>query len=52
MARSKVNVDSETIAKTEEELKKIKDSKLSIQLKAIIAAAEHPVGNVGDILKV
>jgi transposase len=52
MARPKVNIDPETVAKAEEELEKIKDSKLSIQLKAIIAAAEHPVENVADILKV
>jgi transposase len=52
MARPKINVDSETIAKAEEELEKIKDSKLSIQLKAIIAAAEHPVENVANVLKV
>ena len=52
MARPKINVDSETIAKAEEELKKIKDSKLSIQLKAIIATAEHPVENVANVLKV
>ena len=52
MARPKINVDLETIAKAEEELEKIKDSKLSIQLKAIIAAAEHPVENVANVLKV
>jgi len=52
MARPKINVDPETVAKAEEELEKIKDSKLSIQLKAIIAAADHPVENVADILKV
>lgn len=52
MARPKVNVDPETVAKAKEELEKIKDSKLSIQLKAIIAAAEHPVEHVADILKV
>ena len=52
MARPKINVDAETIAKAEEELKKIKESKLSVQLKAIIAAAEHPVENVANILKV
>jgi len=52
MSRPKVNVDLETIAKAKEELKKIKDGKLSIQLKGIIAAAEHPVENVADILKV
>jgi transposase len=52
MARPKINVDPETVAKAERELEKIKDSKLSIQLKAIIAAADHPVENVADILKV
>ena len=52
MARPKVNVDPKTVAKAKEELEKIKDSKLSIQLKAIIAAAEHPVEHVADILKV
>ena len=52
MARPKINVDSETIAKAEEELKKIKESKLSLQLKAIIAATEHPVENVANVLKV
>jgi len=52
MARPKVNVDPETVAKAKEELDKIKDSKLSIQLKAIIAVAEHPVECVADVLKV
>lgn len=52
MARPKVNVDPKTVAKAKEELEKIKDSKLSIQLKAIIAAAEHPVEHAADILKV
>ena len=52
MARPKVNVDPETVAKAKEALEKIKDSKLSLQLKAIIAAAEHPVEHVADILKV
>jgi len=52
MARPKINIVPEVVAKAEEELEKIKDSKLSIQLKAIIAAADHPVENVADILKV
>ena len=52
MSRPKVNVDPKTVAKAKEELEKIKDNKLSIQLKAIIAAAEHPVEHVADILKV
>ena len=52
MARPKVTIDLETVAKAEEELAEIKDSKLSIQLKAIIAAREHPVENVAKILKI
>ena len=52
MARPKVTIDLETVAKAEEELARIKDSKLSIQLKAIIAAREHPVENVAKILKI
>ena len=52
MARPKVNVDPETVAKAKEELDKIKDSKLSIQLKAIIAVAEHPVERVANVLEV
>jgi transposase len=52
MARPKVAIDLETVAKAEEELEKIKDSKLSIQLKAIIAAGEYPVENVAKILKI
>jgi transposase len=52
MARPKINLDSETVAKAERELEKIKDSKLSIQLKAIIVSAEHPVENVARVLKV
>jgi len=52
VTRPKVNVDPKTVEKAKEELEKIKDSKLSIQLKAIIAAAEHPVEHVADILKV
>ncbi|MFH0811237.1 MAG: helix-turn-helix domain-containing protein [Pseudomonadota bacterium] len=52
MARPKVKVNSETVARAEEALGKIKESKLAIQLKAIIASAEYPVENVGTILKV
>lgn len=52
MARPKSNVDAKTVAMAEEALGQIKDSKLSIQLKAIIAAAEHPVEKVAKILKV
>ena len=52
MARPKSNVNAKTVARAEEALEQIKDNKLSIQLKAIIAAAEHPVENVAKILKV
>ncbi len=52
MGRSKVNADLQTVEKAEQQLERIKDSKLSIQLKAIIASAEHPVENVADVLKV
>ena len=52
MARTKTTLDPETVAKAQDELDKIKDSKLSIQLKAIIAVADHPAENVADILKV
>lgn len=52
MARAKTTLDPETIARAQEELEKIKDGKLSIQLKAIIAAVDHPVENVADILRV
>ena len=52
MSRPKENVDRATVVKAQEALETIKDSKLSIQLKAIIAAAEYPVENVATILKV
>lgn len=52
MARPKSNIDAKTVARAEEALEKIKDSKIAVQLKAIIAAAEHPVENVATILKV
>jgi hypothetical protein len=38
MPRPKLNVDPGTVRKAEEELSKIKESKLAIQLKGIIAA--------------
>jgi transposase len=52
MARPKVNVDSETILKAEEELGKIKESKVCIKLMAIRAAGENPVISVASIFKV
>ncbi len=52
MPRPKLNIDPETIRKAEEELNKIKKSKLSIQLKGIIAASSHPVRQIADIFHV
>ena len=52
MSRPKLNVDSGTVQKAEEELGKIRESKLAIQLQGIIAAARHPVHQVADILHV
>jgi transposase len=52
MARPKGKIDAAVVAKAEAALARLKDSKLSIQLKAIIASAEHPVEDVGRILKV
>jgi transposase len=52
MPRPKLNIDPETVRKAEKELNKIKDSKLSIQLKGIIAASSHPVNQIADIFQV
>jgi len=52
MPRPKLNIDTETVKKAEEELCKIKESKLSIQLKGIIAASSHPVHQIADIFHV
>jgi transposase len=52
MGRTKVNIDLETVVKAEEELARIKDGKLAIQLKAIIASAEHSVETVAGVLRV
>jgi transposase len=52
MARPKMNIDSETVLRAEKELARMKDGKLTIQLKAIIASAEHPVESIADVLKV
>ena len=51
MPRPKLNIDSETVRKAEKELNKIKESKLSIQLKGIIAASSHPVHQIADIFQ-
>lgn len=52
MGRPKIGLDPSMILMAEEELKKIKDSKLSVQLKGIIASADHPIEDVASILKV
>lgn len=52
MPRPKLNIDPETVRKAEKELCKIKESKLSIQLKGIIAASSHPVHQIADIFQV
>ena len=52
MPRPKMNVDRGTVQRAEEELGKIKESKLAIQLQGIIAAARHPVHQIADILHV
>ena len=52
MSRPKLNIDPETVRKAERELGKIKESKLSIQLKGIIAASSHPVHQIADIFHV
>ncbi len=50
MPRPKMNVDRGTVQRAEEELGKIKESKVAIQLQGIIAAARHPVHQIVDIL--
>lgn len=52
MPRPKLNIDPETVRRAETELGKIKESKLSIQLKGIIAASSHPVHQIADIFHV
>jgi transposase len=52
MSRPKLNIDPDTVRKAERELSKIKESKLSIQLKGIIAASSHPVHQIADIFQV
>lgn len=50
MGCHKIVLDAETIKKANLELNSIKDSRLSIQLKAIIASGEHTVEDVAHIL--
>ncbi len=50
--RPKMNVDRGTVQRAEEELGKIKESKVAIQLHGIIAATRHPVHQIADILHV
>jgi transposase len=52
MSRPKMNVDQGTVRKAEEELVKIKENKLAIQLQGIIASARHPVHQIADIFHV
>lgn len=51
MARPKKKVDTETMVNAEQELKELRDGKLSLQLKSIIASGEHPVEKVAEIMK-
>ena len=52
MPRPTMNVDPGTVRKAKEELGRIRESKLAIQLQGIIAAARHPVHQIADILHV
>jgi transposase len=52
MPRPKLNIDPETVRKAEKELSRIKESKLTIQLKGIIAASIHPVHQIAEIFQV
>jgi transposase len=52
MGQTKVSVNLETVAKAQEELAKIKDGKLAVQLKAIIASSQYSVETVAGVLTV
>lgn len=52
MARPKSKIDPKTLEKAESELKKLDHSKLSLQLKAIIASSDNTVEQVAKIFKV
>jgi len=52
MPRPKYLVDENTVARAEEALSSIRDAKMVIQLKAILACRDHPVAEVADILRV
>lgn len=52
MARPKSKIDPKTLENAESELKNLKHSKLSIQLKAIIASFDNTVGEVAKIFQV
>lgn len=52
MPRAKIMVDALTFKRAEQELERIKDGKLAIQLKAILASAEHPVDRVASVIQV
>ncbi len=52
MARPKRSVDALLIERAQVELKSIKDSRVSIRLKAIIASGTHTVKDVAEIFQV
>jgi transposase len=52
MARPKSKIDPKTLENAETELKKLAHSKLSLQLKAIIASSDNTVQEVAKIFKV
>lgn len=52
MPRPKALVDEQTSARAEAGLATIKDAKLVIQLKAILAVRDHPVEDVARILRI
>jgi len=52
MARPKSKIEPKTLENAESELKKLDQSKLSLQLKAIIASSDNPVKQVAKIFQV
>ena len=52
MPRPKALIDEQTFTQAETGLATIKDAKLVIQLKAILAARDHPIDSVARILRV
>jgi len=52
MSRPKKKIGEEALLKAKEELEKLKDGKLAVQLKAIIASGEYQVESVALIFQV